>query len=101
MVVHLEYFQTAVWTQASVVANLEFLSLDPMLLAWTQKLLSATQWKYNSWDAKKPYIWLLCNNTSNNLVFSIWLKIETESTIRAEDNYNGFRLSLDPLHHDF
>ena len=90
--------QTEVWTQAPVVT---FLSLGPWLLTWTQKPLSgATKSKYDSWDPKKPYSWILCNKTSSDLLFSAHLRIGTESAIEAEDSYNNFLLSLDLLYHD-
>lgn len=86
-----EDIQTGVWTQASAVAGLEFLSFGLMLLAWTQKSLRrTTKWKYNRWDPKK----LTSVQQYTKLP-------RIESTIRTENNYNGFPLSLDQLHHDF
>lgn len=90
--------QTGVWNQAPVVT---FLSLGPWLLTWMQKPLSgATKWKYDSWDSKKPYSWILCNKTSGDPLFSIQLRIGTESATETEDSYNNFLLSLDLLYHD-
>lgn len=90
--------QTGVWNQAPVVT---FLSLGPWLLTWMQKPLSgATKWKYDSWDSKRPYSWILCNKTSGDPLFSIQLRIGTESATETEDSYNNFLFSLDLLYHD-